>query len=137
MERYRRQQSELHFTKEGKRRMSEAVACSDRKRTPQPRGRMRAAAVLAAVLALTVSAGALSPGIRGMLSSALGGFGDYAQEIQAGAVVDQDIELKVISAMADSSVTVVYAQARDLTSNRLQGEMQITGFIQNQDPEPG
>ena len=64
MERYRRQQSELHFTKEGKRRMSEAVACSDRKRTPQPRGRMRAAAVLAAVLALTVSAVALSPGIR-------------------------------------------------------------------------
>lgn len=137
MERYRRQQSELHFTKEGKRRMSEAVACSGRKRTPQPRGRMRAAAVLAAALALTVSAGALSPGIRGMLSGALSGFGDYAQEIQAGAVVDQDIELKVISAMADSSVTVVYAQARDLTSNRLQGEMQITGFIQNQDPEPG
>lgn len=135
MERYRKQQSELYFTQEGKRRLAEAVANPERKRIP--RRRLRAAAVIAAALALTVSAGALSPGIRGMLSGALGGFGDYAQEVQADAVVDQDIEITVISAMADSSATVVYAQARDLTGDRLRGEMTVSGVIQSQDPAPG
>ncbi len=137
MERYRRQQSELHYTKEGKRRLAEAITGTDRTRAPQPRRRLRIAAVIAAALALTVSAGALSPGIRGMLSDALGGFGEYAQEVQAEEVVDQGIALKVISALADSHATVVYAQARDLNGDRLKGEMQITGVLQAQDPAPG
>lgn len=135
MERYRKQQSELYFTDEGKQHLVEAITAPAGQR-PQRR-RPHAVAAVAAALALTVSAGALSPGVRGMLSEALGGFEPYAQEVQMDAVVDQGIEIKVLSAMADSTATVVYAQARDLTGDRLRGEMRITGVIQSQAAVPG
>ena len=138
MEHYRKQQSELYFTDDGKRHLVEAITSPAAQRPQRPRRRLHAAAAVAAALALTVSAGALSPGIRGMLSEALGGFRDYAQEVQTEAVVDQGIEIKVLSAMADSTATVVYAQARDLTGDRLNDDsLRVDGSILNRTDAAG
>lgn len=75
----------------------------------------RSACVAAALCGtLTVSALAVSPAARDMLNKALGSFAPYTQTVQ-GEAVDQDIRVRVVSAMADSVKATVYAEITDLS----------------------
>lgn len=73
---------------------------------------------------------ALSPGLREALAEALGGFEPYMQEIDGVVCVENGIEIKVISAVADSYMTRVYAEARDLEGDRLTADLGVWGMIE-------
>lgn len=90
----------------------------------RPKGRKlsRLATVsLAAALcvALAITALAVSPTLRGALQNALGLFQPYSQEVEGVSVVDQGIEIKVVSALSDGSAVTVYYEIKDLTGDRL------------------
>ena len=74
---------------------------------------------VAACVALLGTAFAASPGLREMLSTALGGFVPYAQEQEGEPYVIGGIEFQVVSALADDFTVRVYIQARDLEGDRL------------------
>lgn len=75
------------------------------------------AAALCAVL--TVTALAVSPGLRETLASALGGFAPYSQELEGITAVDQGLEVKVVSALSDGNVIRLYFTVQDLEGDRL------------------
>lgn len=100
----------------------------------------RCVAAAAACAVLIGSTLALSPGLREQLAAALGGFGPYMQEIDEAVCVENGIEIKVISAVADSYMVRVYAEARDLEGDRLTADMGVFGFIDRkaeEEPEGG
>lgn len=78
-----------------------------------------ALAVAAVCAALTLTALAASPGLREALAAALGLFEPYSQTIDGLVVVDQGIEVRVVSALSDGNVAQVYYTIRDLTGDRL------------------
>lgn len=73
------------------------------------------AAVLCAILLGTV--GAASPGLREMLSAALGGFAPYAQEQEDKIYHINGMEFKVLSVLADDFTIRAYVEARDPEGN--------------------
>ncbi len=75
------------------------------------------AAALCAALAIT--AWAVSPSLREALKSALGLFEPYSQEVDGLCVVDQGIEVKVISALSDGNTAKIYYEVRDLSGDRV------------------
>lgn len=77
--------------------------------------------LLAAALcvALAITALAVSPSLRETLLVALGAFAPYRQETEGLCVVDQGIELKVVSTLCDGNSVKVYLELRDLTDDRL------------------
>ena len=92
---------------------------------------LRAVLLAAALCVLcAVSAFALSPGLREQLAEALGGFGPYMQEIDGAVCVQEGIEVRVISAVADSDMTRVYAEVRDLEGDRLTADLSVAGIIE-------
>lgn len=76
--------------------------------------RLLAAAVLVCG-ALTTSALALSPTLRDYLAQALGSFTSYSQEPEGAVAVDQDVEIRVVSAVTDQYRMKIYVEAQDLT----------------------
>lgn len=78
----------------------------------------RIAAVLAAVLILTGSALAISPTLREQLSRALGLFEPYTTPLESASVVDQEIKVQLLSAMADEYAVHIYLEIQDLTGER-------------------
>lgn len=133
MEHYQKEMGELYFTEAGKQKLAAALVHPEPVRKPRIRRRVLAAGI-AAVLVLTVTAGALSPTVQELLANALGGFGRYAQTVE-GSAVDQGIEVRVLSAMADSSMLVVYAEAEDLTGDRLDEALSVDGLLIPEKPE--
>lgn len=101
------------------------VAAMDRQvtepRVEKPRRPLLRAVLLAAALCLTlaVTTLAVSPTLRETLLAALGTFAPYRQETEGPCVVDQDIELKVVSTLCDGNSAKVYVELRDLTGDRL------------------
>lgn len=83
--------------------------------------RVARTALLAAALcvALGMTALAVSPGLREALAEALGSFAPYSREVENLSVVDQGIELKVVSTLCDGNSAKVYLELRDLEGNRL------------------
>ncbi len=87
---------------------------------PRRRRPLRAVLIAAAVAALTATAAlALSPTLRDALQNALGLFQPYSQEVEGVSVVDQGIEVKVISALSDGNMAKLYYEVRDLSGDRL------------------
>lgn len=86
-----------------------------------------AAAATAAVMALGGTAVGVGPTLGEALLDALGGFAFYAQK-QEGAVTDQGIRVRVVSALADQTTLRVYAEVTDLTGDRLAGA-KIDGIV--------
>ena len=85
----------------------------------------------AACAALFATALAVSPGLREQLSGLLGGYAAYTQPVEDAACVVDGIELRVLSAMADSATVKVYAQVRDLTGqDRLSPDLEVSCVIQ-------
>lgn len=78
-----------------------------------------ALAVAAVCAALTLTALAASPGLRDALAAALGVFEPYSQTIEGLSVVDQGIEVRVVSALSDGNTAKVYYEIQDLTGDRL------------------
>ena len=95
------------------------------------RGRALRPALLAATLCvlLAVSALALSPGLREQLAAVLGGFEPYMQELDGTVCVQEGIEVRVISAVADSYMTRIYAEVRDLEGNRVTEDLTAVAAI--------
>ena len=90
----------------------------------------RTVLVAAAVCALCiVSALALSPTLREMLEAVQGKYTEYAKPVEAAAV-ENGIELRIVSALADHTKIRVYAEARDLEGERLSGDLDVIGVIQ-------
>ncbi|OUN07214.1 hypothetical protein B5G43_06305 [Flavonifractor sp. An92] len=90
----------------------------------------RTVLVAAAVCALCIaSALALSPTLRQMLEAVQGKYTDYAKPVEASAV-ENGIEIRIISALADHTKIQVYAEARDLEGDRLSGALDVIGVIQ-------
>lgn len=85
------------------------------------------AAVVCAVLA--ASALAASPELREQIAARLGGFAPYVQEVEGVSCVEDGIEVKVVSAMADTAVVKVYAEARDLAGDRLSADISVMGLV--------
>lgn len=116
-EEYRREMSEMSLSKERTEKITELMT-----EVPVRKTRHAGRAVLAVALvcvALMGSALAMSPTLRDILAQTLGGFSSYAQVEEEVSVVDQGIEVKVVSAMADSTQIKIYAEVRDLTEDRL------------------
>lgn len=89
---------------------------------PPRRHALRTALLAAAVTALlATTALALSPTLRDAIASALGGFAPYAQDLtdQELTCIDQGIQVKVVSALADGNTIAIYFEARDLVGDRL------------------
>lgn len=115
---YRRAVERHGPSEEQMERMVEAVLEGGRSR--RTRGGLRTlllAAALCAVLGMTALA--VSPGLREALAEALGNFGPYSREVQGLSVVDQGIEVRVVSALSDGTVAQVYYEIQDLAGDRL------------------
>lgn len=83
-------------------------------------GAVRGVLIAAAACALLMgTALAASPGLREMLSAALGGFAPYAHGQESETYVIDGIEFKVVSALADDFTVRAYVEARDLEGGRL------------------
>lgn len=96
---------------------------------------VRNACVAAALCGmLAASALAASPGLRDMLANALGSFAPYTQAIE-GEAVDQDIRVRVVSAMADSGKATVYAELTDLSGKGRLANVQRCGSFWLDVPE--
>lgn len=77
--------------------------------------------LLAAALcaALVATAFAVSPTLRDALATTLGSFAPYSQKVEGLSVVDQGIEVKIVSALTDGNSARIYFELRDLTGDRL------------------
>ena len=83
-------------------------------------GAVKGALIAVAVCAaLVCTAFAASPGLRGLLAEALGGFAPYAQEQEGEAYIIDGIEFRVVSALADDFTVRAYMEARELEGDRL------------------
>lgn len=96
--------------------------CRRKSRRARVWGR-RCVAVVAVCAVLMGSALALSPGLRDTLSALLGSFEPYNQTVEGVAAVDQGIEIRVVSTLADESGGTIYLTVTDLTGNRLEAGM--------------
>lgn len=95
----------------------------------------RSACVAAALCGtLTVSALAVSPTARDMLTQALGSFAPYTQSIE-GEAVDQNIRVRVVSALADSVKATVYAELTDLSGKGRLANVFTCGYLDLDDPD--
>jgi len=117
-DRYREELDRVTMDETFRRELVDAMAAA----RPERRGlrwplRMGAAA-LAACFLVTVGAAAASPTLRQALLEALGSFAPFARE-QEGVATGQGIQVKVVSALADSYNMQVYAAVTDLTGDRL------------------
>lgn len=72
----------------------------------------------AACAALLCTAFAASPGLRGMLAEALGGFAPYAHDQEDQAYAVNEFEYQVLSALTDGTTVRIYVQQRDLVEGR-------------------
>jgi hypothetical protein len=104
-----------------------------RDRSTRPLRPLRAALLAAALCLLcAVSALALSPTLRERLTAALGGFQPYMQEIDGAACVANGIEIRVVSAVADSSMVQIYVEARDLEEDRLSADLSVYALVERE-----
>lgn len=78
----------------------------------------RVVAIMAAVLILTGSALAISSTLRAQLSRALGLFETYTTPIESTAAVDQGVEIRLLSAMADEYFVRIYLEVQDRTGKQ-------------------
>lgn len=83
----------------------------------------RVVTIMAAVLILTGSTLAISPTLREQLSQALGLFEAYTTPIESTAAVDQGVEIRLLSAMADEYSVRIYLEVQDLTEKRPMGDI--------------
>ncbi|HJC42026.1 MAG TPA: hypothetical protein H9701_10835, partial [Candidatus Intestinimonas pullistercoris] len=125
---YRKEMEEMGPSRAEMERLKRVLREGGRRTRPVRRG-VLAAAVLCGVLA--ISALAVSPGLREQLSGLLGGYAAYTQPVEDTVCVVDGIELRVLSAMADSATVKVYAQVRDLTGqDRLSPDLAVSCVIQ-------
>ena len=90
----------------------------------------------AACVLLTGTALAASPGLREMLSTALGSFAPYAQEQDGQAYEMDGLEVRVLSAMADQDTIRIYVQLKDLEGDRLSDNINAMGLVDIPAPPP-
>ena len=74
--------------------------------------------IMAAVLILTGSALAISPTLREKLSRALGLFEAYTTPFEDASAVDQGVEIRLLSAMADEYTVRIYLEVQDHTGTQ-------------------
>ena len=126
-EAYRKEMDDVKLSEQQKEQLAELMAAQP-VRTARRAG--RTFLVAAAVCALcAVPALALSPTLRQMLEAAQGSYTQYAAPVESSAVQD-GIEIRVISALADHTMIKVYAEVRDLEGKRLSGDMDMVGLVQ-------
>lgn len=126
-EEYRKEMDDVKLSEQQKEQLA-ALMAAQPVRTARRAG--RTFLVAAAVCALcAVSALALSPTLRQMLEAAQGSYTQYAAPVESSAVQD-GIEIRVISALADHTMIKVYAEVRDLEGKRLSGDMDMVGLVQ-------
>ncbi len=128
---YQREMDDVRLSEQQKEWLTERMAAQPVKAA---RRAGRTLLVAAAVCALcAASALALSPTLREQMEAFLGGFSGYTQPVEAQTQVRDGLEFQVLSAMADSSITKVYVQVRDLEGDRLSGEVEVMGLIERRD----
>lgn len=128
---YRRQMEQMGPSEAQLKAALERLTAQPERRAHRPWNAGRA--VLAAALICVVligSALALSPGLREQLAAVLGGFEPYMQDIDEAVCVENGIEIRVISAVADSYMVRVYAEVRDLEGGRLTADLSAAGTIE-------
>lgn len=97
------------------RRVEAVLSAEERERKCYMKYKLRLAAVFAAAaIALTGTALAAGPTIGEMLQAALGAYAPYAEGME-GTAVDQGIQIRLVSALADSTHVKVYIELTDLT----------------------
>lgn len=112
---YRREMDRVELSPDQRARIVQAmVEEPPRKQRRRPPVRLLIAAALVCGV-LTTSALALSPTLRDYLAQALGGFTSYSQEPEGAVAADQNIEIRVVSAVTDQYRMKIYVEAQDLT----------------------
>lgn len=97
------------------RRVEATLSAEETERKQYMKHKIRLAAVLtAAALALTTTAWAVGPTLDEILQAALGVYAPYAKTME-GTVEDQGIQVRLVSALADSTHVKVYFELTDLT----------------------
>lgn len=131
---YRREMDRIGADEEQADRILAALRTRNR-RLPLRRGCkvLLAAAICAA---MTLTALAVSPDLRAQLAQVLGGYAPYAQSVEGAVCTENGVEIRVISAMADSSMVKIYAEARDISGqNRLSVDMKVSSVINRAKPQ--
>ena len=114
-QKYRREMDRVELSPDQRARIVQAmVEEPPRKQRRRPPVRLLIAAALVCGV-LTTSALALSPALRDYLAQALGSFTSYSQEPEGAAAADQNIEIRVVSAVTDQYRMKIYVEAQDLT----------------------
>lgn len=116
---YQQEMERISLSPDAMARIAEAMAAEPAV-PPRRRPKLRVFLVAAALcVALTATVLAASPGLRAQLFAALGDFAPYSREIDKASAVDQDFEIKVLSAVTDQYRMKLYVQVRDLTGERM------------------
>ena len=114
-QKYRREMDRVELSPDQRARIVQAmVEEPPRKQRRRPPVRLLIAAALVCGV-LTTSALALSPTLRDYLAQALGSFTSYSQKPEGAAAADQNIEIRVVSAVTDQYRMKIYVEAQDLT----------------------
>lgn len=118
---YRREMDRLTLSRERQEQIVEAMV-KERGKSCRRMTWVRLAVAAAACVVLATSALALSPTLRERLEQRLGSFAPYSQSFEDHAAVDQDLEVRVVSAVTDQYRMKIYFQVTDLTGERLTDE---------------
>lgn len=123
--RYRREIGQISLPEERLEQLITAMGQAQPQKPSQKAGKAWKTVLLAAALcaALAATALAVSPGLREALVSALGAFAPYSREIEGVSVIDQGLEVKVISALSDGNTVQIYFTVQDLEENRLDQDL--------------
>lgn len=126
---YRRELDQLSLPEERLEQLITAMGQTEPQKPSQRAGKAWKTVLLAAALcvALVATALAISPTLRDALDSALGAFAPYSREIKGICVIDQGIEVRVVSALSDGNAARVYFEVQDLEGDRL-GEHPVTNL---------
>lgn len=121
-EEYRREMEAISPTKA---QMGRLLAAMEEEK-PMKKQMFRTGLLVAALCAaLSVTALAVSPGLREALAEALGSFGPYSRTVEGVFAVDRGIEIRVVSALMDEDDGTAYLEVRDLEGDRLGEDMRV------------
>lgn len=119
--RYRREIDQIGLPEERLEQLITAMGQTEPQKPSQRAGKTWKTVLLAAAFCAVLAATALavSPGLREALAAALGAFAPYSREIECVSVIDQGIEVRVVSALCDGNAARVYFEIQDLEGDRL------------------
>ena len=119
---YRREMDRIVWTTEQEQRLMEKMKEAKKKPRQMTRSLILIPAICAALLVGALAAG---PVLWQKLQEVQGPFAGIAQTVEGAVCADEEIQVKVLSALADEVQSKVYFTVRDLKGDRLDEELTL------------